>query len=96
MKEGINSFRFADVCEAFHTFWFNSFCDFFLEYTKYVDRSDLKALNSLRHTMLIVLERSMRLLHPLMPFISEDLYQKLPQFEQKSESISIASYPEII
>jgi len=36
----------------------------------------------------------MRLLHPMMPFLSEELYQKLPAFAGKCESIVIANYPE--
>jgi valyl-tRNA synthetase len=36
----------------------------------------------------------MRLLHPMMPFITEELYQKLPRFEGKSETITKAPYPE--
>ena len=35
----------------------------------------------------------MRLLHPLMPYISEELYQKLPEFEGKSKTLVIAPYP---
>jgi len=40
------------------------------------------------------MDNGMRLLHPMMPFISEELYQKLPKFVGKAESIAIAKYPE--
>ena len=39
------------------------------------------------------LENGLRLLHPMMPFITEELYQKLPSFPKKAKSITIAPYP---
>lgn len=41
-----------------------------------------------------VLQTALRLLHPMMPFVTEELYQKLPAFEGKAKSITIASYPQ--
>jgi valyl-tRNA synthetase len=40
-----------------------------------------------------IVDTGLRLLHPMMPFISEELYQKLPKFEGKAEAICIAPYP---
>lgn len=41
----------------------------------------------------MVIEQGLRLLHPMMPFLSEELYAKLPAFEHKFESLCVAEYP---
>lgn len=45
-------------------------------------------------TLFYVLQTALRLLHPMMPFLTEELYQKLPMFTDKAKSITIAQYPE--
>lgn len=45
------------------------------------------------NTLFYVIECGMRLLHPMMPFLSEELFQKLPAFEGKTESICVNEYP---
>lgn len=47
-----------------------------------------------RNTLCICFDYGLRLLHPMMPFLSEELYQKLISFPKKSKSICIAEYPE--
>lgn len=44
-------------------------------------------------TLFTCLENGLRCLHPMMPFISEELYQKLPNFDGKAKSITISPYP---
>jgi valyl-tRNA synthetase len=66
----------------YHFFW-HEFCDWYLEMTKlHPDRS--------RPVLTYVLERSLRLLHPFMPFLTEELWQRLPG---EGPSVALASYP---
>ena len=88
--------KFGDAVEAISSFWTKKFCDFYLEYSKKVDENNKEKLNQNRQTLFYILETFLRLLHPVMPFLSEELYQKLPQFENKNETVSLALYPTTI
>ena len=80
------NYRFALGAKKLMKFWY-CFCDNYLEYFKSapVQRFDV---------LFFALENFLKLLHPVMPFLTEELYQKLPAFEGKKESIVLASYPE--
>ena len=93
VNQGFENFKFADATEAFNGFWMNNFCDFYIEYAKTVDKTNEKLFAQTQNTLFFVLENSLRLLHPMMPFLTEELYQKLPDFEGKSQTISLVAYP---
>ena len=79
---------------SFYNFWLYELCDIYLEATKplFVSGSaEEKERAAL--TLFICLENGMRLLHPMMPFLSEELYQKLPNFGTKAQTITKAPYP---
>ncbi len=71
----INSFHFADLAEALRTFFWTDLCDWYLEISKARIRSGDAAVQSI---LLHCLETSLKLLHPMMPFITEELWSKLP------------------
>ena len=76
-----------------YSFVWNDFCDWYLEFTKpivYADDSPQK--QATMKVLAITLNRIMRLLHPFIPFITEELYQKLPI---KNEAVIIDAYPTI-
>jgi len=92
MNKQLEEFKFGELTIAFSNFWLYEFCDVYLEAIKPRMRSATEA----RIPQLIlftIFDQGLRLLHPLMPFISEELYQKLPQWSGKIESICIAPYP---
>ena len=95
VNESIESFKLGSAVDAMNNFWFKKFCDFYLEYSKTVDKADNKAVKENQNVLFYIMESFLRLIHPTMPFLSEDLYQKLPQFKDKAESIMIASYPTV-
>jgi len=73
--EQIENFRFADLCSTLYQFFWNDLCDWYLEIAKNRIRqkdSDVQAV------LLYVIRASLSLLHPMMPFISEALWEKLP------------------
>lgn len=58
-----------------------------------INGTDEAAKQQTINTLFYVIESGMRLLHPMMPFLSEELFQKLPGFEGKTESICVNEYP---
>jgi valyl-tRNA synthetase len=85
-----------------YAFWQYDLCDVFIELMKPVmaldDASDpgaQRAKRDTRDTLAACLDAGLRLLHPFMPFVTEELWQRLPGGgEQRAESIMVAPYPE--
>ena len=84
----------GEATNAFYNFWLYELCDIYLEATKPLfTNGSTEDKERAALTLFICLENGVRLLHPMMPFISEELYQKLPQFDVKVQSITKANYP---
>jgi valyl-tRNA synthetase len=89
------AYRFDLVSQALYEFAWNEFCDWFLELVKPALAGDDQAdADSTRHTLLFVLEQLLRLLHPLIPFVSEEIWQSVAPKLGLSGSISQQAYPE--
>lgn len=70
-------------------------CDNYLEAIKGIlAKNDHPFYDQTLNTLFALLDTGIRLLHPMMPFITEELYQKLPAFKAKHETIVLAEYPE--
>ncbi len=96
VNRALESFELGDAQQRLHEFIWNDYCDWYIEMAKIRVRngSEPSPLPTLAH----VLERILRLLHPFMPFITEEVWQalmaRLPaEGEDKAESIMIAPYP---
>lgn len=84
-------YEFGEVGRALYSFIWDDFCDWYIEMAKlplYGDDEDAKKMT--RSVLAYVLDHTMRLLHPFMPFITEEIWQNLPH---EGESITIASWP---
>ncbi len=94
--EHFASYRFDLLAQTLYEFAWNQFCDWFVELAKpALNGDDKAAADSTRHTLLFVLERLLCLLHPLMPFVSEELWQAVaPKLGKSGSSIMIQSYPQ--
>jgi valyl-tRNA synthetase len=92
VREALDAYRFSDAAAAMYQFLWNDFCDWYLEIAKVaLYRPDAAPeRRRVQHTLVSVLEATLRLLHPFMPFITEELWQRLPH---EGESIMIAPYP---
>jgi valyl-tRNA synthetase len=96
------NYRFGDAQQSSYAMWMDDLCDVYLELIKPVvyDTSDINkdARWSSQATLWLTLEAGLRLLHPMMPFVSEELWQRLPGRgtlgESEPKSIMIATYPE--
>ncbi|MGA8709447.1 MAG: valine--tRNA ligase [Steroidobacteraceae bacterium] len=88
-------YRFDFAAGALYDFTWHEFCDQYLEMVKPVLQSqDAPAAQAARHTLLQVLEALLRLMHPLMPFITEEIWQRVaPLAGVSGESIMIARWP---
>ncbi|PZU28468.1 MAG: valine--tRNA ligase [Stenotrophomonas sp.] len=88
-------YRFDLLSQALYEFVWNEFCDWFLELTKPALSGDnAEDAASTRHTLLYVLEAVLRLLHPLTPFVTEQLWQQVaPRLGISAESLSLQAYP---
>jgi valyl-tRNA synthetase len=93
-REALDAYRFNDAAAAVYQFLWNDVCDWYLEIAKgALYRSEVPAeRNRVQHTLVTVLESTLRLLHPFMPFITEELWQRLPH---EGASVMVAPYPKV-
>ncbi len=95
--EHIKLYRFDIAAQALYEFIWNEYCDWYLELAKPVltqNTFSVKAQAGTRYTLIAILEELMRVLHPIMPFITEEIWQKLVPFFGKDKSpITIMNQP---
>ena len=89
------AYRFDLLAQALYEFAWNDFCDWFVELAKpALHGDDADAATSTRHTLLYVLERLLSLLHPLVPFVTEELWQQVsPRLGIAGDTIMLQPYP---
>ncbi|MEO7774302.1 MAG: valine--tRNA ligase, partial [Steroidobacteraceae bacterium] len=95
VDEAVASYRFDFAATALYEFTWYDFCDWYLEFSKPVLQSDdAAAAAATRRTLLDVLETLLRALHPIMPFITEEIWQKVaPLAGRAGPSLMLASWP---
>jgi len=97
VEDAIAVYRFDLVSQAIYDFFWNEYCDWYLELSKPVlwdDNATDAQKNATRYTLLDVLEKSLRMLHPLMPFITEEIWQKAaPLLGIAGKTIMLQDYP---
>jgi valyl-tRNA synthetase len=97
VTESINSYRFDLASQAIYDFVWNEYCDWYLELSKIVlQQNDEVAARGTRQTLVTVLDSALRLLHPLMPYITEEIWQKIaPLAGVAGETIMLQPFPEV-
>ncbi|MBD7935671.1 MULTISPECIES: valine--tRNA ligase [Cytobacillus] len=86
-------YEFGEVGRILYNFIWDDFCDWYIEMAKLpLYGEDEAAKQTTRSVLAYVLDQTMRLLHPFMPFITEEIWQNLPH---KGESITVASWPTV-
>lgn len=93
------TYRFDLLANCLYEFVWHEYCDWYLELSKPVlqDEYALSALKrGTRKTLIHVLDQILRLLHPLMPFITEEIWQRTNKFNgENGESIMLSAYPQV-
>ena len=78
-REALESYRYNDAASAMMEFFWNEFCDWYVEATKInFKNGDDKEKDRQASVLMNILEESLRLLHPYLPFVTEEIYAKLP------------------
>ena len=88
--------EFRDATSIIYTYWYNYLCDIYIENSKSILQDGTSSeQESAKQTLYTALEGALTMIHPLMPFLTEELWQRLPRRpEDSTPSIVVASYPE--
>ncbi|NRD72632.1 valine--tRNA ligase [Shewanella sp. VB17] len=94
--EHMENYRFDLAANTIYEFTWNQFCDWYLELTKPVMQSGTEAqLRGTRHTLVTVLEKMQRLMHPMMPYLTETIWLRVkPLAGVSGDSLMLASFPQ--
>ncbi len=102
VEDAIKNYRLDHMASAIYDFTWNEYCDWYLELSKTVlfdDNASEDVKRGTRHTLVHVLETILRLAHPTMPYITEEIWQRIAplagiQIDDKAASIMLQAYPE--
>jgi len=94
VTEGLDTYEFGEVARSLYEFFWNEFCDWYIELSKGRLNAGGEQRAAAQRMLVFVLDRSLRLLHPIMPFVTEEIWRKLPLSEADSApSLMVAAWP---
>jgi valyl-tRNA synthetase len=92
----IGEYRLDEASNALYHFVWGELCDWYLELAKpLLAANDPEQAKETRAVLVHVLETALRLLHPMMPFITEEIWQRVPKLEGATRTIVLAPYPQL-
>lgn len=94
VDESFEKFEFADVTRDLYSFFWNEFCDWYIEFSKSrLAGDDAQDKLQCQRNLVYVLDQALRLLHPIMPFVTEEIYQELPS-KKDAPYLIAATWPD--
>lgn len=94
VTEQFNKFEFGEAGRALYTFIWDDYCDWYIEMTKEVlQEGTEEQKRSTKSVLVYVLEQALKLMHPITPFITEEIYSYFAHYQ--GDSIVTSSYPEV-
>lgn len=92
ISDDIENYRFGSYIRQVYEFFWHEFCDIYIEESKKQNTADNSLISNTQQVLMYVLEKLILILHPCMPFITEEIYQILP-LENKTSALIIAPWP---
>jgi valyl-tRNA synthetase len=94
VNDALEHFRFHEACQTIYQFFWGDFCDWYIEWVKpQLAATDREAALPAWRNIFAALDAALRLLHPVMPFLTEELWHRLPQ-PDGARSIALDRFPE--
>ncbi|KAI2619249.1 tRNA synthetases class I-domain-containing protein [Hypoxylon sp. NC1633] len=95
VNEALEKREFGRCTASIHQYWLHDLCDTYIEHSKYLLRKDgPREHRSVKDTLYTAFDVALTLLHPFMPFLTEELWQRMPRRQGDATlSVSLASYP---
>jgi valyl-tRNA synthetase len=104
VDEGLLTYQFGEVARALYDFFWNEFCDWYIELSKArlaagaadgASAEEIDARRTTQRNLVFVLDTALRLLHPMMPFVTEEIWRRLPLAEEnRAPSLMVAAWPD--
>ncbi len=96
VNEALEAFRFHEAANSIYDFFWGEFCDWYLELIKprLAEGADETAAKTACANLVHLFDASLRLLHPVMPFITEEIWQALYEGRPAQKSIALTAYPQ--
>ena len=94
VTKDIETYQFGEMARELHTFFWNEFCDWYIEFSKASLREEGDARLQTQRNLVYVLDNALRLLHPAMPFVTEAIWENVPHVEGEAPALMMAKWPE--
>ena len=96
VDEGLTAYEFGETSRALYDFFWNEFCDWYIELAKSrLSGGNAEQRLAVQRILVYVLDTALRLLHPMMPFVTEEIWRNLPLAEEdRAPSLMVAPWPD--
>ena len=94
VTKDVETYQFGEMARELHAFFWNEFCDWYIEFCKASLREEGDARLQTQRNLVYVLDNALRLLHPAMPFVTEAIWENVPHAAGEAPALMMAKWPE--